>query len=254
MRTTTFIATAFLATFCGAQIRTSAPIHLNGTADQRAILGLAHPASDSALVTVQVVASGSINWAEAIMDADTIVLNTTPMISALRDGLLLRFRSPVSPATALWIRVSDLLPHPFQRPDGMPVNHADLKAGVVAEVVFNDGRWTYLNPSSRSCPTGSLAVNSTFCIDAEQTAGLEFYEAIRHCGERGGKLCSWGEYVAACSLVGTSLAVLFDEWEWLDDTANHTHTALQAGRTSCQSQRSTNVWVTGDTRCCYQLR
>lgn len=254
MRTPLFIPTVLLAATCAAQIRTSAPIQLNGTEDQRAIHGLGGPISDSALVTVKVVTAGSIHWAEASFESDTIVLSTTPVISAIRDGLLLRFLAPASQSTALWIRPTGHSSHPLQRPDGLPVNRADMKEGAVAEVVFNHERWTYLNPTNGACPTGAVDVNAAFCIDTAQVSGLEFYEAIRHCGDRGGKLCSWGEYVTACNLVGTSLQIMFDEWEWLDDTANHTHSALQAGRTTCQSQRSANVWMIGDTRCCYQLR
>ncbi len=55
---------------------------------------------------------------------------------------------------------------------------------------------------------------------------------------------------------GEFIPVLATEWEWIDDTSNHTHTANQVGRFSCQSQRSANVIVTmtGNTRCCYRTR
>lgn len=238
------------------QIGLDRSILLNGSSDQRRIIGLAPPVSDGGAITVEVASSGLVHWAAGTRDADTIRLMTTPAVSAYRDGLLLRFSAVGDDQIAPWLQVSDLPACPMVRADRLPVQPGELGASGVAEVLWVDGSWILLNTSRSTCPPGSLAVNDRLCIDQESHPGLLFHEAIDHCGTRGGRLCNWDEYVAGCTLAGGQLTGLFNEWEWLNDTSNHTQTADQAGRFTCQSQRSASVITvqTGDTRCCFHPR
>ncbi|MBL7950702.1 MAG: hypothetical protein JNM62_03180 [Flavobacteriales bacterium] len=237
-----------------AQVELDKALRFVGADDQRRVDGLAYPATHDAALTVGVSASGALHWASATAYQDTFLLTTTPTISTVNDGLLLRFIPSTANSGPSWISVDGSNALPLLRPDGLPVAPGELRTAHIVEAIHVGDHWTFINTSHTECPTGSVAVNDRFCIETGQTPTLGYYAAIQHCGERGGKLCTWGEYVAACSVAGSGLSGLFDAWEWLDDTANHTHTALQAGRLTCQSERSANTFDVGDARCCYHPR
>lgn len=246
----------FLSLDSRGQVALDVPLHFGGSADHTRIEGLAYPTRDDGAITVEVAASGSVLWGMATVLADTLLISMSPTNTEIRDGLLVRFIPTAVNPGPVWIRLDGSASYPLLRTDALPVVRGELSPTTVVEMIHTDGVWTYLNASHDRCPPGTIAVNARLCIDQMQTPGLLYYAAVRTCGARGAKLCSWGEYLAACTLVGSALTGLFDEWEWLDDTANHTHTALQAGRLTCQSQRSANAIsiITGDTRCCYHIR
>ncbi|HMC96641.1 MAG TPA: hypothetical protein VKG92_03250, partial [Flavobacteriales bacterium] len=126
----------------------------------------------------------------------------------------------------------------------------------VCEVMQVQGRFVLLNASEFGCPPGSVAANDHLCIGIGTVSNLLYYEAVDLCANRGGNLCTWDEYYTACVVAQSQLTSLFNNWEWLDDTSNHTHTANQAGRLTCKSQRSESLLDErkGEARCCFHLR
>lgn len=251
------IAVGLLVCHAMAQVKVNTSIVLN-SADpaQRSINGLAYPANDSAMVSVAVVGGGLLHWATVTLNADTSRLVVTPEITEMRDGIILRFLPMENSDGPSWISVPGHAARAVLRPDGLATGSGSMRTDQVAEVMLNGPAWILLNPQDDRCPPGSLAVTDRTCIDVDAVTGKRFYEAIDHCARRGGKLCSWDEYVAGCLLLQAQLNGLFNEWEWIDDTSNHTHTANQVARFTCQGQRSANVITTmvGDTRCCYHPR
>lgn len=252
-------ATAVALLHCGlalAQVRMDGDVRFVGPDGERRIDGLASPLDETAAIPVSVLASGTVHWAEASLESGSLRLVLDPPVILVDDGLLIRFLSPVTNDGPMAITAVGATAIPLVRTDGSPLPGNALRAGTVAEVLFEDGRWILLNPSSKTCPPGTVTTAGPTCMDASAFQGLRFYEAIEHCAARGGKLCTWDEYAVGCALRQAELSGLFVEWEWIDDTSNHTHTANQAGRFTCQSQRSANVIVTmtGNTRCCYRTR
>ncbi len=237
------------------QLEVDRAIQVSGTSEQKRVLGLSAPTYGSSAITVEVASSGIVHWATAQLHADTITLTPQPTTS-YRQGLLLRFLSTMDNMGDVWIRLPGLAVNRLVRPDGAALPYSTLRDGRVAEVLFNGNDWILLSASSSTCPVGSIAVNARLCMDVDATPSLRFYEAVDVCGTRGGKLCTWDEYAAGCILLQDQLNGLFDEWEWIDDTSNHTHTANQVARFTCQGQRSANVITTmvGDTRWCYHPR
>lgn len=237
------------------QVEVDRAIRVSGTSAQRGVLGLSTPTEGSSAITVEVASSGIVHWATAQLQTDTIILLPQPA-STYRQGLLLRFLPTMDNVGDVWIRLPGLPAYRLVRHDGASLPYSMLRDGRVAEVLFTGTNWILLSASSSTCPIGSVAVNGRLCMDVDAIPGLRFYEALDVCGSRGGKLCTWDEYVAGCILLENQLNGLFDEWEWIDDTSNHTHTANQVARFTCQGQRSANVITTmvGDTRCCYHPR
>ena len=250
-------AIALCSSLCAtAQVEIDVPIRATGPEGQRGINGLGDPINEGAAISVDVASSGQVHWASGTVTADTLTLSVSPGLTYYQDGQLLRFSAVGNDQVMPWIRVGGMAALPVVRSDGLAVQYAPLGSGTVAEILLHAGTWILLNADRATCPPGSVSVNERLCMETNATSGLKIYQAIARCGDRGGKLCTWDEYVAGCTLAGAQLGGLFDEWEWIDDTSNHTHTADQAGRFTCQSQRTANAitLIVGDTRCCYHPR
>lgn len=220
------------------------------------IIDLAPPVMGTSAIPVSVSASGIVHWADATLNATTILLTLTPDVPVLNNGLVIRFLSPLDNAASVTISTHGSTPTPLQRTDGTVLPPHALRLNGVAEIMYMGGAWWLLNPSTSSCPPGSIRTAGNVCIEQNSVPGMRFYQAVEHCAARGGKLCSWDEYAVGCALHQSTLAGLFNEWEWIDGSSNHTHSVNQAGRTTCQSQRSANAvtLIVGDTRCCYRTR
>lgn len=256
MRALFSISLGLLAALGSAQVEIDAPIRFTGDEDQRSVEGIGAPIADSVAVTVDVMSSGIVHWAGPSQAADTLVLSVQPPITEASVGLLIRFLPASNNTDRVWISCSDQGPYELLRHDGLPLPPGELLSGEVAEILFTGANWIHLNGSHATCPPGSIAVNARTCMDVQPRTGLLFYDAADHCTERGGKLCTWDEYAVGCTVLGAQLTGMFSEWEWIDDCSNHTHTADQAGRVNCQSQRtlSTITMTPANARCCYHPR
>ena len=241
---------------CLAQVSIDQPVLLTGPDGSRRIDGLGAPAQSSALITLESAAQGSWHWGTALASNQAITLTLQLPITEYREGLLVRFLAPADLAGGITLNVDGVGPLPLVRPDGLTPVLGQLRQGVECEALHAGGRFILLSASERGCPPNTVPVTERFCIDQSSVANQIIYSAMSHCANRGGRLCTWDEYHAACVLVGVQLTSMFNAWEWIDDTSNHTHTADQAGRATCQSQRSAGVptTTTGETRCCYHPR
>ncbi|MCU0318897.1 MAG: hypothetical protein MUE88_02300 [Flavobacteriales bacterium] len=238
------------------QVSLTGPIQFTGPDSTRTIVGLAWPARADAAVTVEAaLVSGGFTWTSAQLSVDTIELSPDPAVLTVRDGLLLRFAAPSERDGRLFVRPGPgHAALPLLRPDGLRPVRGQLTAGRIIEVMKADGRFVLLNAPERGCPAGSLAAHERLCMDVTPVPSTLFHDAVRICGERGGKLCAWDEYIAACTLLQSQLNGLFVDWEWIDESSNHTHGADQAGRFTCASQRNQGVLDErlGGVRCCYR--
>jgi hypothetical protein len=238
-----------------AQVSLDTPLRFTGTAGQAGVSGTAPPEQASALLTVEAAVLDHVRLATVTTIGDTINLTMVPAGTAPLEGVVLRYVAPSSQSGKRWISVNSAPPRPFVRTDGEPIPFGQITTGSVCEVVATADSFVLLGPALRGCPAGTVAITERSCIATNRVLGLSFYSAVDHCTMRGGSLCTWGEYVAACYLVGNQLNGMFTNWEWIDDTSNHTQTADQVGRTSCMSQRSAGpLDPGGSTRCCYRPR
>lgn len=251
---TTLFAITYLA--LNGQVSVDRPIHFSGDQSWSGVSGLAAPDQASSLMSVGTAILDKVRLADASYVSDTIYLSVAPSGALTNDGTILRFVSPGSPSGKWWVAVNGSAPKVLVRTDGEPIPRGLIVQGSICEVIPAGDSFFLISPALRGCPVGTVAITERTCIATSKVIGLNFYGAVDHCASRGGSLCTWGEFVAACFLVGNQLNDLFTEWEWIDDTSNHTHTAAQVGRTSCMSQRAGGALVTVDssTRCCFRIR
>lgn len=238
-----------------AQATLDVPVVITGEGTERAVLDVALPEALHAGISVEAAVLGSAHWSVISVNGDTLTLTTTPAETEDRSGLLLRGTVPVLPAARLYARIDGSPARPLIHRDGTLVHGAELRYGSVVEVLTSADTHLLTSSSSSSCPPGSIPLNTTTCVDRGVSSTTHtFYQAATACSIRGGKLCTWDEYIAACNLLGASLDGLFNDWEWINDTSNHTHTVDQSGRTTCMSKRAASPNTLGATRCCYRTR
>jgi hypothetical protein len=212
------------------------------------------PERTDAGMSVEAAVMGTAHWAVASVQADTLFLVLDPAETEARPGLLVRALLPAAPEGPVHVRIHDQQALPLLHADGIPASGRDLPEGQVLELITTTTACILQGMGIVTCPPHTIRLNSSTCVDVSARTGMTFYEGATHCARQGGKLCSWDDHIAACVRVGTSLTGLFDDWEWINDTSNHTHTVDQAGRTTCLSQRSAGPNLVGGTRCCYRAR
>jgi hypothetical protein len=219
------------------------------------VSGMGSPTAPTALVSLEVSLVGAAHWAECTVLGDTLNLATVLPAGDARPGNLLRFIVPQHTHGPIHVRFAEAPTLPLLRPDGLVPALGQLEAGRIAEIVQADQCWVLLSAPERGCPVGFAAVHDRLCIEISDQANMTYFAAADRCTALGGKLCTWDEHHAACVLLQDQLQGLFDQWEWIDDHANHDHRADQVAITDCfQHQSASLTNGVGDARCCYHPR
>lgn len=255
MRAWGIVLCAGLSGWATGQVHVDVPLQLTGPVEEQRVDGIAPPTAEGDLVTVGYAVSGAAHWGTATIAGTALTLTIDPPITTYRNGLLVRFLAPADLNGTLTLRTGDGNAVPLQRADGLGPRAGEIRLNTVCEAVFLDDRFILTAPAMRSCPPATLQVNDRFCIDIDDRGSLSFFQAVNYCAAQGGRLCAWDEYYVACNTLGAQLSGLYDDWEWVDDTSNHSQTLGQVGRTTCMTQRATNPAVNqiGSTRCCHPL-
>lgn len=247
-----FLALSDIVSF--AQITLDVPLRFTGNEEQRGLEGLAAPTDGTSAITVGTAVSGAAHWATASEQADTLLLTLAIQTGPPSEGALLRFLAPKDRSGATWIKLSGDRSLPLVRPDGLDPITGELTMGAVCEILLVQGKAHLLAPHVRGCPPNSVPVNARYCIQRGRVSGVDHMQASEVCRARGGRLCTWDEYYVACSLTGNQLNGLFSDWEWIDDTSDHSHTGNQMARTNCTGIRSVMPSSVNSVRCCYDQR
>jgi hypothetical protein len=242
-----------------AQLHVDKPIVLT-SADStgRSIEGLAPATDESDLITVADAQAGTYHWGHVGGTGMAIELATNPPCAAYTNGLNIRFMPAALAYGAVTLNVDGLGAKRIYRSDARPVSAGQLQPGTIVEAVFMDTAFFLMGREPVGCPAGYLSAGGDLCIMREDTGFMSVYNATRWCFERGARLCSWDEFIAACTLNQSEMGGLFNEWEWIDGTSDHTHTANQGARWQCRSQRQVGAVESdnnyGEVRCCLRVR
>lgn len=224
----------------------------------RAVEGLAPAAAESALITAGGSQSGRYLWTQATGTGMAVTLTADPPCTAYASGLTLRFMPEHPGSGPVTFNLNSLGAKHVYRSDGSQPSIGQLEPGTVIEVVYVDTAFFLQGRDAATCPAGFLPVNGEYCVQTNDTLNVSVYTATRWCMDRGARLCTWDQYIYACTSQNAQLQGLFDDWEWIDDTSDHTHTGNQVGRYQCRTQRSWGALEDPNNyarvRCCYNLR
>ena len=257
MRLAITIGAMSMLTVAVGQVHLDQPVQFEASdSTQRQVQGLGEALQENALITLGAARSGALHFATVGGTSDTIQLSLDPPATSYTNGLALRFLPIAANTGAVVVDVDGLGMRGLLRPDLLPPSVGQLAAGTPVEIIYIDSVFLLTSRLAEGCPEGYAQVNARFCIEQNANVGQRWFDAVQYCTDRGARLCSWDEYYHACSLLTGSLNGLFLEWEWIDDTADHSHTAVQMGRYTCASERSiaTLDIAVANSRCCYRLR
>ncbi len=242
-----------------AQVHVDKPLVLTSSdSAQRAIEGLARAANENDLITLGDVQSGGYHWGQVMGTGMAVELSLDPPCAAYTNGLNVRFMPASAGSGAVTLNVDGLGAKRMYRSDARPVSVGQLQPGNIAEAVYVDTAFFLVGREQAGCPAGYLPGGGDICIMRDDTMFMSIFNATRWCYDRGARLCTWDEYMQACTANLPELTGLFDEWEWIDDTSDHTHTANQGGRWQCRTQRQWGAVESNNNyaqvRCCLRNR
>jgi hypothetical protein len=140
------------------------------------------------------------------------------------------------------------------------LDSADLAVGEPARLVYDGNSFLLLNSVSRPCKPGTHVVGSLYCISDSAVGEGTFFDGIQACANRGGRLCSFGEWATACRQQAGFLGSVATA-EWVDDAANNTNDAKVVGAgsngpgpvtgTACEYGNTKVPTLIFGYRCCF---
>ncbi len=259
MRTVSLIALVITSFTATAQVHVDKPVVLTATDPaERTVEGLAPAVAADNLIDLDGARSGRYHWAQASGTGMSINLTLDPPMTAYTTGAELRFMPVAQGYGPVQVNVDGLGVRGIYRSDGLPVSMGQLAPGAITSITYADTAFFISDRDRQGCPSGFLPVNGQYCIQRNDTLNLSIFNATKWCNDRGARLCSWGEYIHACLENQSQMEGMFNDWEWVDDTADHSHTGVQAGRYQCRSERSWGALEDSNNyapvRCCFTLR
>lgn len=109
-----------------------------------------------------------------------------------------------------------------------PLDSADLQTGIPVDLVYDGAVWQVISPLPRPCPPGMFPASRDVCIERQPTPSSNFYGAANGCANRQRRMCTFGEWIAACTMTNGILGSIVD-YEWVDHAANSGNDAKSIG-------------------------
>jgi len=221
----------------------------------RQVLNVSTPTDPNDGVSVAAFRNGTVTHG-SVVGTNTIQIDLTPDAQAYSNGMMLSFIAASTNTDTVFVSVDGLAPITVIRQDGLPLDPSDILIGQVVALSYLNGNFILYSRQNDECPLGAIKVNDTYCIQVNESGPVNFYDAVTSCHDQGGRLCKWDEYYYACQSADLNLQDMHNNWEWIDDTSDHSHTADQVNRWSCKSQHSEEgiISVAGHYRCCFSIR
>lgn len=256
MKLLKFITIMLTSIVASAQVDIDRPVNFtNQNPDERQLLHVGQPIHPHDGVPLEAFRNGTVTNGIAT-GHNVIEVDLFPDVQAYVNGLMLTFVAAQPNTDTVYVNVDGLGDVLVLRSDALPLDPEDILTGQIVILTYLNGQFVMRSRSSSRCPSNTVKVNESYCIDLDESAQANFYDASKNCNDRGGRLCKWDEHFYACQRTDLGLLSMADNWEWIDDTSDHTHTADQVNRWSCYSQRSAEGTIVtySPYRCCFTIR
>lgn len=225
---------------------------IGSSSSDRTIENLSRPADSLDIVNIYSFRSGSTVYGTAIGN-DSLTVSIVPFIGSYKDGMTINFKTTSSNSGSVSLRINNLAYFPLVL-NSKSLSPGILKAAQVVSAVFLNNNFHIISRTDPNCPTGFIEANSRYCIESDERQGTSFSNAVNICYNLNARLCNWGEWYYACQKTSLGLSNMTNNWEYLDDTSDHTHTVTVAGYPDCA--KTMGLGTIGLTspytfRCCF---
>lgn len=254
------LALLIVASPAAAQIQVDRPVVLTAPADSaRRVTGLADATEEHDALNARSAALGRFRSATVGGTADAWTAGLVPALTdTLPAGAELLLRIPQSNTGAVSLTIDGLGPFPVEEAPGDPLDSADVPAGLMARLLFDGTAFQLVNgrpARTRPCPSGFVEVTEQFCMEPDERDTLDFREAAQACGALGARLCTWGEFYAACVRAAQlGLNDMIGNWEWTNNSANADMGVRVVGFSSCTIAATAGALdpPARNFRCCFR--
>ncbi|MBK9763842.1 MAG: hypothetical protein IPO87_10875 [Flavobacteriales bacterium] len=239
-----------------AQVHVDHAIELTGSGmADRQVLGLPGSTEPNAVLTAGTEQRGdartAIVGAGSTWNLDLPGLGTTPAIGT---HVVVKAPVPTPGPIALTLNGTALIP---LRKGDLVVDGSSVTEGEMLSMVFTGSVFQLINGRTdlrRNCPSGMVAVNAQYCIEPTERPASDFFQAGLLCAGQDRRLCTWGEWYAACQqATALGLVGMTNNYEWTNNTSNENNSVRITGQDLCESVG--NGLATGSAarpaRCCY---
>ena len=242
-----------------AQVRVDKPIELDGSsAADRQVIGL-HDGSDAEdALNARTLQRGSYLFAE-VSGGSSWQANMQPAIAPPEAGLCLLLRAVDANTGAVTLSVNGSQPVAVLKQGDQPLQAGDISAGEMVSVVHDGNAFQLVSArrmDRKPCPSGTVQVNELYCIETQERDTLSFDLAAVVCGQQGMRMCTWGQWYAACTQATMlGLQNMTGQWEWTNSAANSDQSVRIVGSNSCTHAGIALGWgediLPRNYRCCF---
>ncbi|MFI5203396.1 MAG: hypothetical protein ACHQF2_02780 [Flavobacteriales bacterium] len=251
-----FIILLIIPGFVSAQVESENSILMSGGNEvDRTIKNLAFPLEKTQATHVGAVQSGKLLFLPGVqhIGGDSIAPILKVEIDTFVAGTTLRFISDWVNQGTVYVQCPDQSFKPIMY-KGDLLDSAEIILHQAVQLVYTGYSFEMVSEPYHPCPTGFVAVNSNYCIEQNERDSLTFFQATAVCGNLNAKLCTWGEWYAACQQLGAGLNNTSGNYEWIDSAGNFSAPNVQAkvaGGANCQDSWSHTTTNNRAFRCCY---
>jgi hypothetical protein len=259
MRTLGISIALLLACPAFAQVAIDRPVLLTGgTMEQRQLTGLPASTEPAAVLSTAIEQSGHHRYAPTSVNGALWHADLPSLLGPASAGTQLLVTCPSTTSGAVELEVNDQAAVPVLAAPGLPLAGDAYPAGTILSLVFDGNAYHVMNGRAnarRTCPDGMVAVNEQFCIEPNERAATNYFQASLACVLDDRRLCSWGELYAACMAASTlGLNNMVGNWEWTRDSANEDGSIRMVLQNSCAAagtRVATDTTLPIVSRCCY---
>ena len=195
-----------------------------------------------------------LNYISATDSGSVLNIALPVTIAAYPDGLELYIKLATSNSGKLFLNVNGLGSVEVKKADTISLVANEITPGQIVKVIYNTNYFVLQTQTNPACPSGFVSANANFCIEKDARTAAAYLNAISMCYSLNARLCTWGEWYYACQKTALGLLNMTSNYEYVDDTSDHSNTVLLVGGADCKAV--TTFTLPGGNkpfkyRCCY---
>jgi hypothetical protein len=249
-----FLLTIVICEKTFAQISVNKKIQFDSImAGSRTIQGIVLANDSTSGIPYSAYIETDLNYISDATGGSVLNINIPSPVSVYSEGFELFIKASTSNSGTLFLNLNSLGAVEVKKPDTLSLRSNEIVAGQVFRVIYNGNYFIMQNPTVYKCPSGFASVNDIYCIEISERTGTSYLGAVSSCYSINARLCTWGEWYYACQKTSLGLINMTNNYEYVDDTCDHTNTVLIMGSGACTTYSTYAILgVTNYAyRCCY---